>query len=108
GDVPLSVARTYLAPLLQQGIDTLVLGCTHYPLLKTIIAQAAGDGVTLVDSANETAAVVERTLGGMDLRSTMPLIPQYRFFVSDDPEMFMHVGERFLGHALQETEWVDV
>lgn len=108
GDVPLSVARTYLAPLLQQGIDTLVLGCTHYPLLKGVIAQAAGDGITLVDSADETAAVVQRTLDGMDRRSTLPLIPQFRFFVTDAPEMFMQVGERFLGHALQETEWVDV
>jgi glutamate racemase len=108
GDVPLSVARTYLAPLLQQGIDTLVLGCTHYPLLKGVIAQAAGDGITLVDSADETAAVVQRTLDGMDRRSILPLIPQFRFFVTDAPEMFMQVGERFLGHALQETEWVDV
>lgn len=108
GDVPLSVARTYLAPLLQQGIDTLVLGCTHYPLLKGVIAQAAGDRITLVDSADETAAVVQRTLDGMDMRSTLPLIPQFRFFVTDAPEMFMQVGQQFLGHTLQETEWVDV
>lgn len=108
GDVPLSVARTYLEPLLQQGIDTLVLGCTHYPLLKGIIAQAAGDGITLVDSADETAAVVQRTLDAMGLRGTTPLIPQFRFFVTDAPEMFMQVGQRFLGHAIQETEWVDV
>lgn len=108
GEVPLSVARTYLAPLLQQGIDTLVLGCTHYPLLRGVIAQAAGDRITLVDSADETAAVVQRTLDSMDLRGTLPLIPKFRFFVTDAPEMFMQVGERFLGHALQETEWVDV
>lgn len=108
GDVPLSVARTYLEPLLQQGIDTLVLGCTHYPLLKEVIARAAGEGITLVDSADETAAVVQRTLEGMAICSKTPLIPQFRYFVTDAPEMFMQVGERFLGHALQETEWVDV
>lgn len=107
GDVPLSVARTYLEPLLRQGIDTLVLGCTHYPILKEVIAEAAGDGITLVDSADETAAVVQHTLDGMGLLGTVPLIPQFRFFVTDAPEMFMQVGERFLGHALQETEWVD-
>ena len=108
GDVPLSVARTYLAPLLQQGIDTLVLGCTHYPLLKAVIAEAAGAGIRLVDSADETAAVVQHTLEAMALRSPAPLIPQYRYFVTDAPELFMQVGERFLGHALHDTEWVDV
>jgi glutamate racemase len=107
GDIPLSVARAYLEPLLQQGIDTLVLGCTHYPLLKDVIAQAAGDGITLVDSAEETAVVVQDTLEGMGLLGLTPLIPQFRFFVTDAPEMFMQVGQRFLGHDLQETEWVD-
>lgn len=107
GDIPLSVARAYLEPLLQQGIDTLVLGCTHYPLLKDVIAQAAGDGITLVDSAEETAVVVQHTLEGMELLGLSPLIPQFRFFVTDAPEMFMQVGQRFLGHDLQETEWVD-
>ncbi len=107
GDVPASVARAYLGPLLDQGIDTLVLGCTHYPLLKGVIAEIAGEAVTLVDSADETAAVVQDTLEGMDLRGTAPLIPQFRFFVSDAPDMFMQVGKRFLGHSLQETEWVD-
>lgn len=107
GDVPESIARTYLAPLLAQGIDTLVLGCTHYPLLKSVLAQIAGETVTLVDSADETAAVVQRTLDAMNLRGTVPLIPQFRFFVSDAPDSFMRVGQRFLGHSLQDTEWVD-
>jgi len=107
GDVPAAVARAYLAPLLERGIDTLVLGCTHYPLLKAVIAGIAGETVTLLDSADETAAVVESTLDAMDLRGTAPLVPQFRFFVSDAPETFMQVGQRFLGHALQETEWVD-
>ena len=107
GSVPETVARTYLEPLLEQGIDTLVLGCTHYPLLKSVIARIAGETVTLVDSADETAAVVQYTLDAMDLRGTAPLIPQFRFFVSDAPEMFMQVGQRFLGHTLQDTEWVD-
>lgn len=108
GEVPLSVARTYLEPLLQQGIDTLVLGCTHYPLLKAVIAEAAGADIRLVDSADETAAVVRHTLEALGIESPAPLIPQYRYFVTDAPEMFMHVGERFVGHALHDTEWVDV
>lgn len=107
GGVPLDVARAYLAPLQEQGIDTLVLGCTHYPLLKAVIAEVAGETVTLVDSADETAAVVQDTLEAMDLCAPAPLIPQFRFFVSDAPDMFMQVGTRFLGHPLQDTEWVD-
>jgi len=107
GDVPAAVAKVYLQPLLEWGIDTLVLGCTHYPLLKSVIADIAGETVTLVDSADETAAVVQNTLDAMQLRGTAPLIPQFRFFVSDAPDLFMQVGKRFLGHSLQDTEWVD-
>lgn len=107
GEVPRSVARAYLEPLLARGIDTLVLGCTHYPLLKAVIGEIAGEAVTLVDSAAETAVAVQATLESMELCSSSPLVPRFRFFVSDAPEMFMQVGKRFLGHSLQETEWVD-
>lgn len=107
GDIPLAVAKEYLAPLLAEGIDTLVLGCTHYPLLKQVIAQVAGETVTLVDSADETAKVVRESLDGMALRCERPLIPQFRYLVSDAPATFEVVGQRFLGHVMQEAEWVD-
>jgi glutamate racemase len=107
GEVPAAVASAYLQPLLAQDIDTLVLGCTHYPLLKPVLAGVAGESVTLVDSADETAAVVQETLVAMDLCAPAPLVPQFRFFVSDAPDSFVQVGTRFLGYTLQDAEWVD-
>ncbi len=108
GDVPKTVAEAYLAPLLENNIDTLVLGCTHYPLLKEVIAQAVGEAVTLVDSADETALVVQESLEALKLCCETPLLPQFRFLVSDAPSDFEQVGQRFLGHVMQEAEWVNL
>ena len=107
GEVPKQVARRYLAPLLAKGIDTLVLGCTHYPLLKTTISDVAGEAVTLVDSAASTAAVVEETLRGMGMCCSVPMAPRHRYFVSDVPAGFGETARRFLGSDLGEIEWVD-
>ncbi|MBX3177850.1 MAG: glutamate racemase [Candidatus Hydrogenedentes bacterium] len=107
GEIPSAIAREYLLPLLENGIDTLVLGCTHYPLLKEAIAETAGETVTLVDSAEETAAAVQETLEAMGLCGERPMIPRFRFFVSDAPDSFMQVGEQFLGTPLHDIEWVD-
>ena len=107
GEVPRAVAHRYLDELLAEKIDTLVLGCTHYPLLKEVIGAVAGPGVTLVDSAEETAAVVVETLDAMDLRCTVPMEPRLRFMVSDVPDGFRETGRRFLNHDLSELEWVD-
>ncbi|MBN2310192.1 MAG: glutamate racemase [Candidatus Hydrogenedentes bacterium] len=113
GPVPAQVAHAYLDELLAAGIDTLVLGCTHYPLLRSVIAEAAGDAVTIVDSAEATAAVVADTLAAMGLACAPggpP--PRHRFLVTDDPAGFARIGARFLdeGHPardLAEVEWVD-
>jgi glutamate racemase len=70
GDVPRSVVETYLGSLRRSGIDTLVLGCTHYPLLRQVIAEAMGDGVALVDSAEETAREVAAALAAKGLGRT--------------------------------------
>jgi len=107
GEVPEKVAHHYLDPLLAHGIDVLVLGCTHYPLLAPVIGATAGPDVALVDSASETAAVVEQTLAGLGLACTVPMAPRHRFLVSDAPEGFARVGERFLGAPLGTVEWVD-
>ncbi len=100
------VVREYLEDLKPTGIDTLVLGCTHYPILKAAIREVIGDGVRLVDSAYETAREVqEMLLSGRILRDehsgTVP-----RFFVTDAPERFRKVGERFLGSDLKHVEKV--
>lgn len=108
GDVPLRVARKYLAELLDRDIDTLVLGCTHYPLLRQTIAQAAGSGVTIVDSAAATAAAAAEVLSAARMLYTGNGSGiDRRFLVSDAPEDFASVGERFLGYRIGGVEWVD-
>ncbi|GMW02829.1 MAG: glutamate racemase [Candidatus Hydrogenedentota bacterium] len=107
GEVPLSVARTYLRPLLDHDIDTLVLGCTHYPLLKDVIAEAAGPGVTLIDSAEATAETVATYLQKQD-NSPANQESRFHYLVTDDPDSFARVGRGFLGYAIDTVEWVDI
>jgi glutamate racemase len=107
GPVPQEVASTYLRELLDHQIDTLVLGCTHYPLLAPVITSAAGGGIRLVDSAVETAAVVEETLEAMGLRAGTGT-PHRQFLVTDAPQNFGRVGKRFLGYEVGDVEWVDI
>lgn len=107
GAVPEQVVREYLVGLLDEGIDALVLGCTHYPLLKETIAKVAGGAVSLVDSAEAAAEVVVEVLDGLELRAESNGAPRRRFLVSDSPEQFARVGQRFLGRPLEAVEWVD-
>lgn len=100
-------AEEYLAPLIEQQIDTLVLGCTHYPLLKQTLQQVLGDGVTLIDSAEATARkVVEQLLpcGGKEQGRSGTT----RFFVTDVPTRFCRVGGAFLGSELQQVHQVEI
>lgn len=96
-------ARRYLEPLAAWGIDTLVLGCTHYPLLAAAIA-ATLPGVTLVDSASSIAAEVAERFPA----ARAPGPADHRFFVTDTPERFTAVAQRFLGRAVTEAIHVDV
>jgi glutamate racemase len=107
GDVPLAIARSYLHDLLECAIDTLVLGCTHYPLLKRTIGQVAGPGISLVDSAEETADVVKETIAHLGMQSP-EAEGRHTFLVTDAPESFGRVARHFLGRELHEVEWVDV
>jgi glutamate racemase len=100
------IAREYLAPLQDDGVDTLVLGCTHYPLLKPLLARILGPGVTLIDSAEETAAAVAAALVSAGLEAPADQVPGHRFAVSDDAERFREIGVRFLGERLAEVEVV--
>lgn len=107
GHVVREVASTYLAELIGHGIDTLVLGCTHYPLLSNVIAEVMGEAVTLVDSAEATAAVVAETLAGTGAARCGACNGQIQFLVSDAPDGFARVGRRFLGRDIGPVEWVD-
>jgi glutamate racemase len=93
-------AQEYLKPVLAEKIDTLVLGCTHYPLLKPLLQDVAGPDVTLVDSANAMAESTAALLTDMNLHTPRPTAPEYRFWVTDVPLRFQTIGERFLGRTL--------
>ena len=100
GPVARAVAETYLGSLARSGIDTLVLGCTHYPLLKAVIAAVMGEGVALVDSAEETAREVAARLRADGLaRAEGP--GSTSFFVTDVPDRFVRIGQRFLGARVE-------
>jgi len=119
-DVTFTVAERYLGNLKDKGIDTLVLGCTHYPLLKGVIQKVMGDSVRLIDSAEETASEVKdmlRLLGlsGTELNSVPDVpgtsdkkgsAPVRRYFVTDVPRRFEEQGSRFLGEKIGKVEKV--
>jgi glutamate racemase len=100
------IAAEYLAPLRRAGIDTLVLGCTHYPLLKPLLERVMGPGVTLIDSAHETAAEVAHVLALHHLAAPDGHSAAHRFAVSDDEARFRRVGTRFIGERLGSAEVV--
>lgn len=101
----LSTAEEYLQPVLAAGCDTLVLGCTHYPLLAGVISYVMGDGVTLVSSAEETAKDVYRELARTGLfRDESGPPPQHRFLATGDPEPFARLGHRFLGPEVGQVQ----
>lgn len=94
----LAVTHEYLEPLQAADVDTLVLGCTHYPLLTGVVSYVMGDSVTLVSSAEETAKDVYRVLAATErLRSDSAPPPVHRFLATGDPEPFERLGRRFLG-----------
>ncbi|WP_083955911.1 glutamate racemase [Tersicoccus phoenicis] len=101
----LATAGEYLAPLKDAGVDTLVLGCTHYPLLTGVISYQMGDGVTLVSSAEETAKDVYRALIDHDLaRPAGGPVPQHQFLATGDPAQFEALARRFLGPEVRDVE----
>ena len=100
----LAVAEDYLAPIIAAEVDTLVLGCTHYPLLTGVISYVVGDDITLVSSAEETAKDVYRELAstaGFRDESLGP--PEHRFLATGDPAPFARLGRRFLGPEVGEV-----
>jgi glutamate racemase len=108
GEVPHLVAREYLSDFAREGVDTLVLGCTHYPLLKSIIAQVVGPQVALVDSAEATAEAVAQLLSQREMLAAPGSTPTHGYYVTDVPERFMEVGARFLGRPIPAAEQVDL
>lgn len=100
---PLStlVAQEYLQHLKNKGIKGLLLGCTHYPLLQTVIQQVLGPDVQLIDPAGACAKKVQQILSEQNLLTTSTTLPEYQFFVSDDPERFRLQGKSFLNYPIE-------
>jgi glutamate racemase len=100
----IELAESYLAPLKAANVDTLVLGCTHYPLLTGALAFVMGENVTLVSSAEETAKDVYRTLVAHDLLRTSQTAPTLRFQATGDAQSFGKLARRFLGPEVEHVE----
>jgi glutamate racemase len=100
------VAHEYFAPLEAADIDVLVLGCTHYPLLKPLLHRVLGTSVLLIDSAEETAIAAQRELESRGLLADASHAATHTFVISDDEPHFRRVGARFLGERLQQVEVV--
>jgi glutamate racemase len=102
------IAKEYLFPLTTQHIDTLVLGCTHYPILQDTINKVLHEAIPLIDSGEATAGIVEEILTLHNLKNPSTQLPNIQFHVSDVPHKFIEVGERFLGQHLGKVHKVGV
>ena len=104
-EVTEQVARRYLAGLMNEGVDTLLLGCTHYPLLKGVLSRVMGEGVHIVDSALSTARVVKGMVGPGDESSSSG---EVAYYLSDSSPRFIELGEHFLGREMKYVYDVDL
>jgi len=100
--------RAYAAPLKEYGVDTVVLGCTHYPLIRPILQRVFGRDVTLVFSADETAREVAETLARKRIGNNATREGSYRFLTTGDPASFRTMGRRFLQLPIEEVEHVEI
>jgi glutamate racemase len=107
GNAVLEVARNYLKPLKEARVDTVILGCTHYPLLKPVIRQVLGKDIKLIDSAKQVAIEVKRILSAENILSKSRK-GKRRFYVSDNPEWFTGLAKSFLGEPIKGAKKVSV
>lgn len=104
GEDLIEVTRGYLEPLLDAGVDTIILGCTHYPLLRPALQFVAGREVVLIESDKEAAIDVFAALTRRDLHRPRGVPPEYRFLASGDGASFESLGQRFLGPEIAKVE----
>lgn len=107
-EITTRIAEKYLVPLKDKGVDTLILGCTHYPLLKKRIQEVMGKGVVLIDSAQQVAVEVKQVLSQEGLLNQGRARPSREYFVSDEVAIFKNVARMFLGSELTEVQKVHV
>jgi glutamate racemase len=97
----------YLKPLLEKSIDTIILGCTHFPVVSDLIKEVVGPSITLIDSGKETAKKVKQILDKSGLNKNDPSAGEFNFYVSDIPDKFDEVGTLFLGRPVVQATHVD-
>ena len=107
------IARDYLQTMLDVDVDTLIMGCTHYPLLNHVISDVMGDKVRLINSGRETArvafsALVDAGLLNSKMSQSPPVLGERKFFVSDVPDKFAQVAARFLGAPIERITRIDI
>ncbi len=107
-DVTFNIARKYLKDMRQFKIDTLILGCTHYPLLKNVLRRATNHQVCLIDSAKEVALEVKGLLKCSGLECARRKQPRHLFLVSDEPKHFQNLARRFLGYNIKNIQRCNV
>ncbi|MEW6001047.1 MAG: glutamate racemase [Nitrospirota bacterium] len=108
GDIVTLIAEKYLQKMKNKGIDTLVLGCTHYPLLKSVISEVMGSDIKLIDSAVEVAKEIKKILEIGSFKREDKEKPVREFYVTDSPERFIKIGERFLEQKIEHIEKISV
>lgn len=108
GDIAHAVAEKYLGELRSSEIDTLILGCTHYPLLKNTIQSVLGEKITLVDSAEETAKTVMNVLKENELIGAKRPALSDEFYLTDNSESFLSIANRFLGKDIEDIQLIDI
>ena len=106
--VTYQVAEEYLAPLKKAGVDTLILGCTHYPLLKNVLHSVMGPKVVLIDSAEEVALQARQLLIERRLLRLRLAPAEHTFLVSDEPQNFQRLAVQFLGEGVKEVKYYNV
>jgi len=107
-EITIRTAEKYLESLKEKGIDTLVLGCTHYPLLKNAISKVLGDTVNLINSGFEVAVTVKSLIYELGLMADIVGNKEYGFFTSDSVEKFESLGSEFLERKINSTEKIDI
>jgi glutamate racemase len=108
GPLTVEAVREYAQPLKDAGVDTVILGCTHYPLIRPILQRVFGRDVTLVFSAEETAREVAETLARKGIENAADREGEYRFLTTGDTELFRATGARFLQLPIAEVEHVTI
>ncbi|MBU0503924.1 MAG: glutamate racemase [Candidatus Omnitrophica bacterium] len=107
GEVVIDVVKKYLEPLKLARVDTVILGCTHYPLLKPVIEEVMGEKVALIDSAKQVAIEVKKILSGENMLNKKSHRGRHQFYVSDNPEWFNGLAKSFLGKSVPDAKKVN-